>query len=126
MAKHLMVLLVDDDLDLLEVLKEALITLCGVEKVVTATSLFDVQNKKDEVIQCHLSILDVNLGQNLPSGVDVANYLHQIHFSGDVVFLTGHAVTEPEVVAAAKIPGTRVFAKPIHMKQLIALTQGEK
>lgn len=118
------ILVMDDDIDLLDVLKETLITLCKIDQVITATSLIGVQEQKEKVLQCQLAILDVNLGADRPSGVDVAEWLRANNFKGKIVFLTGHAVSDPEVLVATQVPDTKVVAKPIGLNQLLSFVQG--
>ncbi len=118
------ILVMDDDIDLLDVLKETLITLCKIDQVITATSLSGVQEQKEKILQCQLAILDVNLGADRPSGVDVAEWLRANNFKGKIVFLTGHAVSDPEVLAATQVPDTKVVAKPIGLNQLLSFVQG--
>lgn len=122
MSKHVSIFLIDDDLDLLEILKDALLTLCNAKMVITASSLAEIQMKTDAVSKCSLAILDVNLGTNQPTGVDVAQWLRKIGFQGQIVFLTGHAKSDPKVIAAIEIPDTQVLAKPIKLDQLLSLT----
>lgn len=117
------ILVMDDDIDLLDVLKETLISLCKIDQVITATSLTAVQEQKEKILQCQLAILDVNLGADRPSGVDVAEWLRANDFKGKIVFLTGHAVSDPEVLAATHIPDTKVVAKPIGLSQLLNFVQ---
>ncbi|AZZ36179.1 response regulator [Bdellovibrio sp. qaytius] len=118
------ILVMDDDIDLLDVLKETLITLCKIDQVITASSLSAVQEQKEKILKCQLAILDVNLGADRPSGVDVAEWLRTNDFKGKIVFLTGHAVSDPEVLAATKVPETTVVAKPIGLGQLLGFVQG--
>lgn len=124
MREQATILVMDDDIDLLDVLKETLITLCKIDQVLTATSLTGVQEQKDKILKCQLAILDVNLGADRPSGVDVAHWLRANSFKGKIVFLTGHAVSDPEVLAATRIPDTKVVAKPIGLNQLLSFVQG--
>lgn len=118
------ILVMDDDIDLLEVLQETLVTLCKVEQVVTATSMDSVQQQKEKILDCKLAILDVNLGAERPSGVNVAQWLRDNGFTGQIVFLTGHAASDPEVLAATRMPNTKVVAKPIGLPQLLGFVDG--
>lgn len=118
------ILVMDDDIDLLEVLQETLVTLCKVDQVITATSMEAVQQQKDKILSCELAILDVNLGAERPSGVNVAEWLRANGFNGKIVFLTGHAVSDPEVLAATRMPNTKVVAKPIGLPQLLGFVEG--
>lgn len=124
MQKQATILVMDDDIDLLEVLKETLITLCKIDNVITATSLSALQEQKEKVLTCDLAILDVNLGADSPSGVAVAQWLRTNNFKGEIVFLTGHAISDPEVVAAIQMPDTKVVAKPIGLSKLLSFIEG--
>lgn len=118
------ILVMDDDVDLLEVLQETLVTLCKVDQVLTAKSLNEVQAQQEKILSCHLAILDVNLGSEKPSGVNVAEWLRDHGFKGKIVFLTGHAISDPEVLAATRMPDTKVVAKPIGLSQLLGFVEG--
>lgn len=118
------ILVMDDDIDLLEVLQETLVTLCKVDQVITATSMDAVQKQKEKILGCELAILDVNLGAERPSGVNVAEWLRDNGFKGKIIFLTGHAISDPEVLAATRMPNTKVVAKPIGLSQLLGFVEG--
>lgn len=118
------ILVMDDDIDLLEVLQETLVTLCKVDQIITATSMDTVQKQKEKILDCELAILDVNLGAERPSGVNVAEWLRDNGFKGKIVFLTGHAISDPEVLAATRMPNTKVVAKPIGLSQLLGFVEG--
>jgi CheY-like chemotaxis protein len=120
------ILVMDDDVDLLEVLQETLVTLCKVDQVITATSLAAIQEKKEIILKCDLAILDVNLGAEKPTGLNVAEWLRSSGFKGQIVFLTGHAISAPQVRAAASMPDTKVVAKPIGLSELLGFIEGVK
>lgn len=124
MSRPSAILVMDDDIDLLEVLQETLHSLCNIEHVITATSLEGVMQQQEKILNCKLAILDVNLGAERPSGVTVAQWLRDHGFQGKIVFLTGHAVSDPEVLAATKMPDTKVVAKPIGLSQLLSFVEG--
>src|SRR5688572_10733834 len=106
------VLIVDDDEDLREVLSQLLLVE-GVRCCVAAASLAEVQANGERALAAALAILDVNLGDEQPSGVEVCRWLRDNGFAAPIVFLTGHGATEPRVVEASKVPRTRVLEKPI-------------
>jgi DNA-binding response OmpR family regulator len=68
-------------------------------------------------------LLDVNLGAGQPSGIDAYRWLREHSFPGRIVFLTGHATTSPEVIAA-RSHGQTVLEKPIDIVKLGALVTG--
>jgi DNA-binding response OmpR family regulator len=113
------VLVVDDDDDLVATLG-LYIAASGVGTCMTAHSLEEVRDQ-DEATECDVAILDVNLGADRPSGVDVANWLRAHDFRGKIVFLTGHARSSPLVARAASEPGTLVLSKPIPGEELIRI-----
>lgn len=110
-------LVVDDDEDLRELMKEITSSM-GVEEHVVAGGLRELEGQREAALRCALAILDVNLGPGAPTGVDVHHWLRREGFDGRIVFLTGHAEHDPRVRAAAEIPGTRVLRKPIGMADL--------
>ena len=115
-------LIVDDDEDLRETVSDVL-GLAGVPRRVLAASLADVQRREQEALASGLAILDVNLGDNQPTGVDVSQWLRARGFSGAIVFLTGHAAADARVAAAAAVPNTRIMAKPVSFGDLMSLAQ---
>jgi DNA-binding response OmpR family regulator len=64
---------------------------------------------------------DVNLGDAGANGVDVCRWLRDSGFSAPIVFLTGHAASDPRVVAASQIPNTRLLNKPVSVEILVGL-----
>jgi DNA-binding NtrC family response regulator len=113
-------LIVDDDDDLRAVIEE-LFALTTHARAVSAAGLADVERLAAAALGCSIAILDINLGADQPSGIDVFNWLKRHDFSGKVVFLTGHADNHPLVKVASKESGVRVFKKPIEVDQLLDL-----
>ena len=105
------VLIVDDDTDVREMLGELLMTL-GLH-VALANSLTDVATLGRDALSCDFALLDVNLGPGTPSGLDVYDWLRKHQFSGQAVFLTGHAAQHPLVQEARRLANVMVFQKPI-------------
>jgi len=116
------VLVVDDDEDLRETVSEVF-RFAGVERRVLAASLTEVERQAEAALASALAILDVNLGEGEPTGVDVSRWLRERGFAGTIVFLTGHAASDTRVVAAAAVPNTRIVAKPISLSGLLALAE---
>lgn len=111
------VLFVDDDHDLRELMEMTLVR-AGARHVVTASSLHEVQARRDDVLACKLAILDINLGADQPNGVDVHHWLGRQGFTGKIVFLTGHAANDPQVRQAASVAGSRIASKPLSIAEL--------
>src|SRR4051794_8617932 len=116
------ILVVDDDVDLADILREVLSSE-GVA-VSVAHSLAEVQAVRGEALESALAILDVNLGLGCPSGLDVSAWLRTQGFPGRVVFHTGHARSHPLVRAAASEPGAQILSKPIDVAALEGLISG--
>jgi DNA-binding response OmpR family regulator len=116
------VLILDDDLDLRDVLRELYETI-GVE-CLTAGSLAELQARSAEASTCTLAILDINLGRGQPTGVDAYHWLRQQAFDLRIVFLTGHASTDPRVKEASRIAETKILSKPISAQALVGLLNG--
>jgi DNA-binding response OmpR family regulator len=116
------VVFIDDDEELLEVVREVL-GYSGLATCLVARSLAELIQQRDRVLACDLAIIDVNLGQDLPSGVDVFRWLKAQRFAGDIVFLTGHAADHPLVIAASRVGARGVFTKPIEMEELTQLVK---
>ena len=114
------VLLLDDDDDL----REAIADLLGLfgARCVAMPSLRALVDAQAAALGCTLAILDVNLGDGQPSGVEAYEWLRGQGFAGRIVFLTGHAASHPAVARAARL-GVRVLAKPIESSELRALVE---
>ena len=64
---------------------------------------------------------DVNLGDDQPTGVEVARWLRNNGYAHSIVFLTGHASSDARVLEASKMPRTRILSKPVPADELVAL-----
>lgn len=117
------VLFVDDDADLCAVMKDTVLGL-GASDCITVGSLNEVERLGSELFKCHLAVLDINLGPDQPTGVEVFHWLTDNGFKGHVVFLTGHAHDDPRAMAAAAITRTVVLSKPISTQSLQKLIAG--
>ena len=113
----LSVLLVDDDEDLREAVGDLVGILCGYECVAFA-GLSEVAAARERALACQVAIIDINLGEGRPSGLDVYDWLHAEKFAGRVLFLTGHAATHPLVRQAASRGVAGVLGKPIATDEL--------
>jgi FixJ family two-component response regulator len=117
------VLFVDDSSDLCEVVEFMCQSLPEVE-CVCVTSMSAVLERAVQVLQTGLAILDVNLGPGEPSGVEIYRWLKGQNYRGKIVFLSGHARTDPLVEDAARISGVDFFQKPLAFGQLETLILG--
>jgi FixJ family two-component response regulator len=121
-AAHKPVLFIDDNRDLRELVRETL-RFVGVEGSVIAASLADLKVQRDAAVACELAIIDINLGRDQPTGVEVHDWLKQEGFAGRVVFLTGHGEDDARVRAASQLGGTRLLTKPIDFSDFVRLIE---
>jgi DNA-binding response OmpR family regulator len=113
-------LFVDDDLDLQEIMRDTA-ELIGIDRILTFGSLAALKSSRSDALTCSMAILDINLGANTPSGIDVYNWLATERFEGPIVFLTGHGADDPRVQEAARIAALPILTKPIGIADLAAL-----
>jgi FixJ family two-component response regulator len=114
------ILLVDDDQDLRETVRDLLSSL-GIAECLTAGSLAELEAQRTAALACSLAIVDLNLGASAASGIDVYHWLERARFAGKVVFLTGYGADNPLVREAARVGEARTLSKPIAVTELIAL-----
>lgn len=114
------VFLVEDDDDLRLALVDVIQRATGRECLGLRT-LADLRQRRDAVLGCALGILDINLGFDEPSGLDTFAWLRAERFSGRIVFLTGHAATNPLVRRAGEMGNVTVLSKPFEMEKLLQL-----
>ena len=117
------VLFVDDSCDICQVIEVMCQSLPEVE-CVCVTSMSAVLERASQVLRTGLAILDVNLGPGEPSGVEIYRWLKGQNYRGKIVFLSGHARTDPQVEEAARISGVDFFQKPLGFGQLESLILG--
>ncbi len=114
------IFLLDDEDDLRVVLVD-LISRSTNRECIGLRTLDDLRQKRAEVLQCALGILDVNLGSGQPSGLDAFAWLRAERFAGRIAFLTGHAATHPLVRRATEMGHAAVLSKPLELPQLLEL-----
>ena len=112
------VVFLDDSEDLRELMATLLETMVGVECSCFG-SLMELEQHSDEVLHARVAILDINLGPDAPDGLDAFNWLMDHGFSGKVLFFTGHARSNPQVVMAEQ-RGAEILEKPIRPDRLIS------
>jgi len=117
------VLFVEDNDDLRESFVE-LIRLVLEHRCIGARSYDEVVALGNEVLRCTAAILDINLGPGQPSGIDTYAWLRSNGYRGRIVFLTGHASTQPMVMEAARIGDAEIFSKPIDPEDIRWIVEG--
>ena len=112
------ILFLDDDDDL----REAVTAVFGMlgRECLALPSVAAMIDTRDTALACELVILDVNLGDGLPSGVDAFAWLRDQKFGGRIVFLTGHARSDLTVARASTL-SEHVLQKPLSTEELRAL-----
>jgi DNA-binding NtrC family response regulator len=118
------VLFVDDSSDLCQVMELMCQTLPGIE-CICVPSMSAVLERAGQVLRTDLAILDVNLGPGEPSGIEIYRWLIGQNYRGKIVFLSGHARTDPQVMEATNITGVEFFQKPLRFSQIEALILGK-
>ena len=119
------VLVLEDDEDMRALLCELLV-MSGVDGCVEAGSVRELEACGERVHRAQLALLDINLGAGNPTGLDAYEWLVRQRYGGQVVFITGHAATHPELRAAERLHGVRVLMKPVDPDVLIALLPDEQ
>jgi DNA-binding response OmpR family regulator len=113
------ILLLDDDRDLRTMLCD--LFNCYGARCTAAGSLDEMKTLAvDRRLAFDVAIIDVNLGAGQPSGVDAYRWLRDQSFSGEILFLTGHARSFPGVAEAHAL-GVRVLQKPLAIDELLDL-----
>lgn len=112
------IVFLDDSEDLRELMPVLLQLALGVECMCFGT-LKELQAHSEEVLRSRVAILDINLGPNVPDGVDAFNWLMDHGFQGKILFFTGHARTNP-LVAQAIRNGVEILEKPVHPDQIVS------
>jgi len=116
MGKSPGIVFLDDNEDLRELMPAILKATLDVDCLAYG-SLAEFQNHSDDVLSASVAILDINLGDNVPDGIDAFHWLREHGFGGKIVFLTGHARSSPQA-ALAETKGAQVLEKPLHPDQL--------
>jgi DNA-binding NtrC family response regulator len=109
-----------DDSEDLRALMPVLIASTLKEECRCFASVMEFENHAEEVLRARVAILDINLGPNVPDGVDAFHWLMEHGFQGKVLFFTGHARTNP-LVALAERNGVAILEKPLHPDKLISV-----
>jgi DNA-binding NtrC family response regulator len=116
------ILLLEDDDDLRASLRE-LLELLGAQCTAVA-SVDEMKQKERDVLGCDVALLDINLGRDVPSGIDGYRWLGSRQFRGSMVFLTGHARSHPLVEEAYRMAGVAVLEKPVTLDALKRVALG--
>lgn len=111
------VFFLDDNLEFLQVMRVFAEASCDCKSVL-ASNLDEMILKTDEILKCELAFLDINLGPNMPSGIQAYRWMRSIGYNKPVYFLTGHAVDSIEAREALQFDEAHVLRKPIPAHEL--------
>ncbi len=114
------IFLLDDSRDFLSMMKIFVQARCGCG-VFTATSYESTVGNEDSVLKSDMAFLDINLGPEKQTGVDVYHWLRGHGYRRPIYFLTGHAKMSPEVQQAEALGDVVVLTKPIPSQDLKGL-----
>jgi DNA-binding NtrC family response regulator len=121
------ILFLDDDQDLSATMRDVVEAIGeGTHEFIAATSYQQLLELDSRALRTDLAILDINLGENSPSGVDAMDWLRRHNYSGHIVFLTGHARSHPLVIKAALSGGIEILEKPLDLSRLFELIAGHQ
>jgi FixJ family two-component response regulator len=116
------VLFLDDDEDLRA-------TFADLVRTIFARECHGIGSHRDLIalgeraLHCGVAILDINLGPEMPSGLDSYGWLRKHGFEGRIVFLTGHAASHPLVIEARGLGDAEVVSKPVSLDRLTTMLE---
>ena len=116
------ILFLDDSKDLRELMEVFLASALG-EECRCFSNLMEFENHIEEVLRARVAIIDINLGPNVPGGIEAFQWLKDHGFQGKVLFFTGHARNNPQV-ALAEQSGVEILEKPLRPDKLISTVRG--
>lgn len=111
------ILFLDDDKSLCSLL-ELVMSELGHEESVFVHSFDELVRLKEKIQDFDVIFLDVNLGPNLPSGIDAFDWLKENHFDKKIIFFTGHAHSYPIVQKALDYPNVKILEKPVAIERI--------
>jgi ActR/RegA family two-component response regulator len=117
-------LFLDDDADLRQAMTELAVVLG--HQCVALASYAQLVALGDRVSTFRIAVLDINLGADVPSGIDAFRWLQDRRFEGRILFLTGHGLSHPMVAEASRLGVARVLQKPIPVDELARLLAAEE
>jgi DNA-binding NtrC family response regulator len=113
------IVFLDDSADLRS-LVETLLRLKLDMDCLSYARLSEMEDNASEVLRAQAVILDINLGPDEPNGIDAYCWLQSQSYAGKIIFLTGHAKSNPLVFAAARL-GAEVLEKPLKTDHLLTI-----
>lgn len=123
MASEKTVFFLDDNQDYLNVVTMFVERSCG-HHVLAANSYENTVADYKRILNSDLAFLDINLGSDQYSGVDVYRWMKENGYKKQIYFLTGHGKDSFEVQKAEAL-GAVVLTKPFPNSELKALIEPE-
>lgn len=114
------VFFLDDNLEFLQVMRVFAEASCNC-KPILASNFDEMIQNADAILKCEVAFLDINLGPNMPSGIQAYRWMRSQGYKKPVYFLTGHAVDSSEAREALEFDEAHVLRKPIPARELIDL-----
>jgi len=114
------VLLLDDDIDLCEIMREIVLEL-GASACTIVHSFDELKQLPNIKNGFDLIFIDMNLGISAPSGIEVYKWLNEIGHNGKIAFFSGHDRSHPMIKLASVFPNVSIIEKPPSESQLEAL-----
>jgi FixJ family two-component response regulator len=115
--------ILEDDADLRTLFAELFESSLGVQAI-TARSVAQLVDQAPAVLHTQLALIDVNLGPDVPDGFDAYDWLREHQYAGRVVFLTGHAESDPLMQRARTVSNVQVLHKPVTAEVLLEVASG--
>jgi FixJ family two-component response regulator len=97
----------------------------GKNECLSLASHRELVERGEEALKTDLAIIDINLGENVPSGLEAESWLRANGYRGEIVFLTGHARSHPLVMRAVREGQIKVLEKPLGVEKLTELVMGK-
>lgn len=113
------ILLLDDNKELCMLMTTMFMEL-GNHDVHCFHSYSDVATLSPQQLNFDIAFLDVNLGVNAPSGIEVFDWLIKNGFKGKVIFFTGHARSYPLLKKSMEYPNVQLLEKPADIEKIQA------
>lgn len=113
------ILLLDDNKELCT-LMTAMFRELGDHDISCFNSYAEMVVLKSHQINFDIAFLDVNLGVNVPSGIDAFDWLINSGYKGRIIFFTGHARSYPLLKKSMEYPNVRLLEKPADIEKIQA------
>lgn len=111
------ILILDDNKDLTFIL-EMTMEEFGVPLFKAINSYDELVALTDDLFLFEVALLDINLGEGKPDGLDAFKFLKSKLYLGEVIFFSGHGIHDSRVQLALTNSHSRLIQKPASMEIL--------